>query len=1550
MTSSFNNNILQRFYFFIVILTSLVVTVYFYVKEKEVINIQNIEEYVQQSDQFLAIDPHTVKMISEINTTEVVNMLKVVKEANNTEILNFFENSSEINESKVTKIFENFQKINESELLSTLDNIVNLSSLDSNRTHVSTLLKIIPNVESRKNNNNIQIVDTSKELSGLNSQELRVITNFFKNLNKSSDINVTKVVNTLKFIPKIQTKLEKDLDDYIDEIFKTSEVLEQNGYDYFLHNKDALFFILTILVYVLVYVFLKIVQMLILNKPTLTSRCIEVLEELNVLIKDNESSMPDSNNKKKLVPKLINKINKTDGFKLNYWIYKVPISHLVVIHDAYYKTSLELEEQNKKGCPLAKTNNHEKVKQLVKDLNKAIKDLESKIKKRSEITTVKLKKILDKYSDNKDILYYDEVVFSTIFTPPLTTLNELKISITDILSSEINKSEKEFIQNILKNLEELIKKQEGYNNKVESKNENFNGLYTLYKAVEKEKEHYENTFYKQDNKNENTDNRKVRHTLENIKFSLALEKDKKRKWKEITEIIEQKAHHVLLTDFKTYKLRIRAYSIQAMMPDFKEIIQENKILNIYYKVYNIISPLKNKKIDGQTYEVKDDLIKFLKTNIEELHEHKINTAISLLGNFLLQYLIYASFTIISFLVISLCIYPELDESFFAAITKNELVYFNSLILISLTIIVIAILSYYIVKKFTLNNFILYKSLLVDYINNITLVFIVSAVMVAVLARVDTAFLGAKEYFHSYNEIGNMFTHLLFPSGFDNVIYAMTYDNIMLNSFKIFMEYTQTGLTPFKLLVYKFIFLSILAYLVFTIVNFVIKKYDAIYFNDQRKTLIPPELATIAINFLLGIFFLIIFYGTTIKYLNFDLNKHNNKIIKIERSCTNTIPNTSSEPSSLLNEDNEQGIVDYIPFSIFITLVGGLLTMATRDLLENYFAGLSLQMDSPYEEHDRITINNSEMYEVNNIGIRADKFYGIKSNAIIVIPHKELIGETIVNYTLPTLDYRHELTIYIPHTDFKDKNGSENKLSSSIPKRAEMLLMLAIYVNTGVKLPTLELRKQDEDLESNYSNYDENLKVLDLKKELRELKKLVKKVSLFGEDKIEKRVVSKEILYKLKMLDRLIRTYTLYDELSDDKKNELKELIESCNKKEADIRTDRESLLKKCDEIKDFRESDEQKKLEELNKVKEEIKELEEKIINDRKKALEDRNKISTYVKEGYSLLEIDSKRLEELKELKRLNEVQELSELDVPERFKDEGTKELKDFTVEAQKKLEFLEDLEELRNRNDKKALLELEELEINDMLLSEDTYENSLEDDVISNIWKKLEELQENYDPSNSVRHPLTQLFMLKVISAVKEAERDGDQKSEVEEKKVIRKIKATVASIILALEKFQSLADEELHHHIDKNFALRKYKMFRGDEKPKAEKLHVLAKELVHINYYYFSLANSLWKLKDLQESLFRKREIDSTSLELLDVPRVSAEQIYSGEGNLNYWKVTANITLELSEQSNEIIHHISMYIDSLWDDFELPKHYTIEDNKKDINIGRDGLEKLVFSYKK
>ena len=753
----------------------------------------------------------------------------------------------------------------------------------------------------------------------------------------------------------------------------------------------------------------------------------------------------------------------------------------------------------------------------------------------------------------------------------------------------------------------------------------------------------------------------------------------KKRWQTITEILEKKSHHSLLNEFKAYELRATPYMKESLSITVESSFKLNRIINIYHKIYNTIMPLKYKESKRDTNE----LMLFLRSLIENLQTVNFKIILTIIKRAWIQYFYFMLIALGMFFIFSAWI-----ESF-------ELFYMNLFILLSLFTLLSVTYAYFEIKKRIYSNFIFPTSYFSHYLNKFTFVSIAFLVSISSLLLLKFTIFSHGSFNH-YNDLTYTFGKLLLPSSFEKILKA------------------SSSYSPFEILVYKLSFIFILGYIVFNSINFAIKKYDSIYFSNTKKTLMPPELATLSINFLLVILFLSLLYGTVFNYIHvMDYTT----LLVVDHNTTQVVSAT---------ENTTGEMTDYIPFSIFIAIVGGLLTMATKDLLENYFAGLSLQMDSPYEEHDRVTINDSEMLEVRHIGIRADKFYGIKSNAEIIIPHQQIIKETIINYTLPTLDYREEISIYIPQVD--------NKMSEeyrSIPKRAEMLLLLSIYVNTGVKIPFLQISETDKD----------------------------------------------------NMLNGL------------------------------HIRTELDAFRAIANTHKD--------------------------------------------------------------KQLVRENKT----------------------------------------GNKN----------------MITYSEYESMIETEsnCIEKLWKKLKEENKHYE-TKKFDHPLSKLFIHHLIETVETAITDKDHNNEPKEKKIIFKIKSIVASILLSIDDYQKKSSI-LHHHIDKNFAKRKYRMFQKNytKDYNTDSIQNMANELVHINYYYFILADSLWKLKNLQNSLYRKREVDATSIELLDVPRVTTEHIYSGEGKINYWKVTANITLELAEQSNEIIHHIHMYVDNLWNDFNLPKYYEIGD---------------------
>ena len=160
-----------------------------------------------------------------------------------------------------------------------------------------------------------------------------------------------------------------------------------------------------------------------------------------------------------------------------------------------------------------------------------------------------------------------------------------------------------------------------------------------------------------------------------------------------------------------------------------------------------------------------------------------------------------------------------------------------------------------------------------------------------------------------------------------------------------------------------------------------------------------------------------------------------------------------------NNSPSFSLESFLPYTVFIGLVGFGLSFSTKDLLENYFAGISLKIDTSFEEGDRIVIGNSGMLEVKEIGIRTSKFYDIKNNSIINIPHKEISKKTINNYTHPTLDYRREISFtFSIETNIHEIEG---------------LLLAATFLTDGVKLPKINNNNvRESGVNSNNTNFDD----------------------------------------------------------------------------------------------------------------------------------------------------------------------------------------------------------------------------------------------------------------------------------------------------------------------------------------------------------------------------------------------------------------------------------------------------------------------------------------------
>lgn len=139
---------------------------------------------------------------------------------------------------------------------------------------------------------------------------------------------------------------------------------------------------------------------------------------------------------------------------------------------------------------------------------------------------------------------------------------------------------------------------------------------------------------------------------------------------------------------------------------------------------------------------------------------------------------------------------------------------------------------------------------------------------------------------------------------------------------------------------------------------------------------------------------------------------------------------------------------FVPYAILIAVAGALLGVGSRQMLENFFAGVSLQVDSPFEAGERVVLEDGAVCEVRSIGMRSTHFYNITANADLYVPNTRLAEERVSNLSRPDRQHRRTLTVYA--------RDSERSLV-----RAEDLVLLAAFTVEGVDIPTII----DERLES-----------------------------------------------------------------------------------------------------------------------------------------------------------------------------------------------------------------------------------------------------------------------------------------------------------------------------------------------------------------------------------------------------------------------------------------------------------------------------------------------------
>lgn len=96
------------------------------------------------------------------------------------------------------------------------------------------------------------------------------------------------------------------------------------------------------------------------------------------------------------------------------------------------------------------------------------------------------------------------------------------------------------------------------------------------------------------------------------------------------------------------------------------------------------------------------------------------------------------------------------------------------------------------------------------------------------------------------------------------------------------------------------------------------------------------------------------------------------------------------------------------------VVGIIVAFAAQDTLSNFFAGLHIMLDRPFQVGDIVEIEPGVICEVRDIGLRSTKLYWGKEHDILILPNKDLANRKIVNYLRPDLRFKTNVKVGVAY--------------------------------------------------------------------------------------------------------------------------------------------------------------------------------------------------------------------------------------------------------------------------------------------------------------------------------------------------------------------------------------------------------------------------------------------------------------------------------------------------------------------------------------------------------
>ncbi len=106
-------------------------------------------------------------------------------------------------------------------------------------------------------------------------------------------------------------------------------------------------------------------------------------------------------------------------------------------------------------------------------------------------------------------------------------------------------------------------------------------------------------------------------------------------------------------------------------------------------------------------------------------------------------------------------------------------------------------------------------------------------------------------------------------------------------------------------------------------------------------------------------------------------------------------------------------INITPLLASAGIVGVAIAIAAKDMLSNFFGGISIFMDRPYKLGDYIVLESGERGEVVTIGVRSTRIK-TRDDILIAVPNAVIANSKIINESAPIPNFRVRLHVSVAY--------------------------------------------------------------------------------------------------------------------------------------------------------------------------------------------------------------------------------------------------------------------------------------------------------------------------------------------------------------------------------------------------------------------------------------------------------------------------------------------------------------------------------------------------------